>query len=223
MRKGESRMTDETQVENVNEEQALETVVESEVTDSKPESMDDALKLLEELQSKNEKLSSINKEVIDSRNKVKQQLRKFEKQTEEQLNTELAEQGKYKELYEAQLAEKEALQSKIRNNSLDKAFTSALAEADAKSVNTVMKLVDKDNIEFDDDGNPSEDSILAAINAVKESDPILFGSQQTETPNAPPVKRATEGENLGGYDQEIRACTTQAQIESVMKKYGKAG
>lgn len=199
---------------------ALESVDVSEVV-SKPESLEDALKLLEELQTKNSKLSTINKEVITSRNDVKKKLRKFENETESKIATELAEQGKYKELFEQSNTQLQELQSKIKTNTVDTAMKSALQEAEAISVDAIMKLVDKGSIEFDDDGNVAPDSIKAAIEAIKTSYPILFGSPVAVNLPAP-VKRATEGENIGGYEQEVRSAKTQAELAAIMKKYGKA-
>lgn len=156
-----------------------------------------------------------------------EKLRKFEKENKglaekakREADAALAEQGKYKELYEAQVEKLTALETKARNSLVDAALDAALKEAKAKSASTVKKLIDRTAISVEDDAVDAA-SIAAQIEALKISDPVLFIQERQADPAANPVKRAGEGDPIGGYEKELRACKTPQQINAVLAKYGK--
>lgn len=143
-------------------------------------------------------------------------LRKFEKENKEKADKEAIEAGKFKELWEQEKAAREAIESKVKAKELDSAIRAELANFKAKAPETVLKLIDKAAIQWKDDGGVDTKSIETALKALKKSDPILFEEEQASTPS---VKRATEGDVVGGYEKDIRAARTQKEIEAVMRKY----
>ena len=162
-------------------------------------------------------------EAVSTRDKAKEKLRKLEQ--------DLGESSSYKQKFDELFSEKstlaqqlETIQSEFNNfkvsvqqEKVNATLQSAIEQAGAKSVGTVLKLIDKSKVEFDENGNVITDSVTALIKEVQESDPILFGEVFVD----PGVKRAGEGSSEGIFDKEIRACKTQQEIENVLRKYGK--
>lgn len=126
------------------------------------------------------------------------------------------EQGKWKELYEAQVEKLSQLETRQRDAIVNAALKEALKEAGVKAESTVLKLIDKKAISVDDDVVDTA-SIKAQIEALKLSDPILFTKEREG--KAATVARAAEGTPVGGYQKEMKACRNQAEIEAVMAKY----
>jgi len=87
------------------------------------------------------------------------------------------------------------------------------------SVTSVAKLLDRSKIAVED-GKVDVTSVQSLIQELKTSDPALFTTVNTAAA-IPPPKKAGEGDPVGGFEKEIRAATTQKQIEQVMRKYGK--
>ena len=85
-------MTQET-VADTTQAASTETIVKTEG----PSTLEEAMALIENLKG-------INKEVISTRDKEKQKLKQFETEQQQREQALLTEQGKYKELYEAQWA-----------------------------------------------------------------------------------------------------------------------
>lgn len=176
-----------------------------------PATLDEALELINHLKS-------IKNEAFKERDDFKKRLKKFE---DEHLSKEqelLKEQGKYKELYEAALQQQEQLQGALKNKAIDSALKELVVKAGARSVETVSKLIDRAQISIGDDFTVDTGSIQAQLEALKKSDPILFGIDNS---NLPPVRRPTDGSPQGGYEQEIKTAKSQKEILEVMKKYGK--
>lgn len=177
-------------------------------------------KTLEEAMALIENLKGINKEVISTRDKEKQKLKQFETEQQQREQTLLQEQGKFKELYEAQIAETTKLKTGLKSKAIDLALKEALQKSGARAVDTVSKLIDKSKIEVsEEDYTVNITTIQAQIEEMKKTDPILFGV--SEGANFPPVKRPGDGTPSAGFESEMRAAKTQKDIESVMKKYGK--
>ena len=163
-----------------------------------------------------ERLRNINKEVIETRDKTKERLKTFEQEAEDRVKKTLEEQGKYKEMYEVELAKRTATESAIKERELNTTLRSELAKVNALSIDTVLKLVDKSAVEFNDDGTVKVDSVAKIIKELRKSDPILFGS--TEAPSA---KRAGDGDNANTFESDIRKAKTQKDVNAVLQKYGK--
>lgn len=155
-------------------------------------------------------------------------LRKFERENKEKAEKEAIEAGKYKELYEAAATKLTDFETKAKTQVIDAALKDALTEAKAKSLSTVMKLVDRSKVALNDDGSVDPKSLTELIKGLKTSDPILFSGEATDTSGAevrkvvvPPLHKVGEGAANGGYEKEVRAAKTTQQIETVMRKYGK--
>ena len=189
---------------------------------------------LESLQEKIKVLEANYKDAVSSRDKTKQKLRELEEASgkssalQEQYDSLFAEKSKLLEQLELTKSEFGALKESIKSEKLNSALTTAIEAAGAKAVPTVMKIIDKSKLQFDEQGNVSSDSIIAAIEEVMASDPILFGDTDPKKASAvgqglsnPAVKRATEAATEGAFEKEIRSAKTQNEILAVMRKYGK--
>lgn len=142
-------------------------------------------------------------------------LRKFEKENLTRAEQEakakeeaLKEQGKYKELYEE-------LTGKMRSQKVDSAIEAALVESKAKSNKTVKALIDKSQIEFDGE-EVNANSLKNLIAGLKKEHSVLF-----DVETAASVKRAGEAENISGYEKEVRGAKTTAELQKILRKYGK--
>lgn len=146
-------------------------------------------------------------------------LRKFEKENKERAEQEMVEKGKYKELYEKVISER---QTEKLNGAIEK----ALKESGVKALDTALALIDKSQIQVED-GEINEKSLAALVRETKKKHAILFEQEseaKAETkaaPVAPSVKRATEGSPVGGYEAEMRNARTQKEINAVLAKYQK--
>lgn len=144
---------------------------------------------------------------------------------QKQLDDLLAEKSKLAEEYDG-------YKNKVKQTKLDATISTALEAAGAKSLSAALKLLDKSKIEFDDD-DVKVDSITAAIKALKESEPILFGEVKADpnekssgntsgtTPEPTPKVAAQGSKGTSSYEAEIKAAKSVKDIEAVMKKYGK--
>lgn len=150
-------------------------------------------------------------------------LRRFEKE-----NKTAAEKAQQRaEELERKVQEEEGkrteLETKIRNRIVDAALEKALVDAKATSPTTALKLLDKAAIKVDGEEVDAK-SVQEMIEALQKSDPVLFSTdvKTTETPmQHPPVRKATEGDVVAGYERDMRAAKSQKDIEAVLRKYGK--
>lgn len=122
--------------------------------------------------------------ITQERDSLKSQLQNTEAQLEtlksdattsaeqkEALDKLQAEYDKYKEEAAAELAQIQKVN----------AINLALKDTDAHNPNNLMKFIDVDAIELDDNGNPKLDDIITAL---KESDPYLFKTEdESDAPN----------------------------------------
>jgi vacuolar-type H+-ATPase subunit I/STV1 len=189
---------------------------------------------LEQALEKIKHLEGINKDVISARDKAKLKLRELEEasgkssEIQKQYDDLFAEKSKLISQYESTQSELNSLKESIKQEKVNSALSTALEAAGAKSASTVMKLIDKSKLQFDEQGNVSSDAIIAAIKEVQDSDPILFGEADPKKASAtgqefldPGVKRASEANTDGAYEKEIRAAKNQNEIYAVMRKHGK--
>lgn len=171
---------------------------------------------LEQLQ---EQLSAVQTE-LSAKEELLSKVRKFEKENKEAAlaaEKKLAESGEFKQLYEAEASKAASWQEKYTKVLVENVVAEHLKEAGAVSVTSVAKLLDRSKIVIDND-KVDTSSVQSLIQELKTSDPALF-TQVTKP--VPPPKKAGEGDPVGGFEKEIRAATTQKQIETVMRKYGK--
>ena len=186
------------------------TQVESPKFNSVDEAVSALTAKIAEMETLNRNLEQSRKEEKFNKAEVKRLKAELEKLTS---NDALAEiQGKY----ETEVAARTALETKIRNQAIDSALTAALTEAKAKSVSTVLKLINRDDIKVEGDEVDAE-SVKAVIEKIRKEDAVLF-----DAPATPSVARAAEGAEVGSFEKEIRAAKSHKQIEEIMRRYGKA-
>lgn len=146
------------------------------------------------------RLTGVVEDIKNSRDEVKGKLRKLEEAANKVDEDKKKEQGKFKELYEAELEKNNSLTQRIRDTAADAALTAKLTEAGAIAVETALPLVDRSKLQFDDDGAIVAESVVDAITEVKEKHKVLFG----EKPQIPDTKRPGEGKSSGGYLDELK-------------------
>lgn len=176
--------------------------------------------------------------VLSEKDQIKTKLRKLETDYQSvaglqtQYDTLLLEKSK---LHEELLASREQMtqvQAKYREDKLNAALTTALEAAGAKSIPTVLKILDKSSIQFDENGELITDSVVAAIQEVQKSDSILFGEitdpKSSPSGQTPPgknfsdldAKRAGQGDTKTAYMTELAAAKTKEEYMAVAIKYG---
>jgi vacuolar-type H+-ATPase subunit I/STV1 len=189
---------------------------------------------LESLQEKVKLLEANYKDAVSSRDKTKQKLREIEEsagsatELKAQYENLFTEKSKLAEQFEATVNELTSIKEGMKQEKISSALTTALEAAGAKSINTVMKLIDKSKLQLDEEGKVNSDSVVAAIKEVMDSDPILFGdvdpkkvSHTGAVFSDPGVKLAGDSKTEGAYEKELRAAKNQKEILAVAKKYGK--
>lgn len=167
---------------------------------------------VETLQSELEVLKAALKKTEDEKFSFIRKLEKLEKQDAEKEKAALAEQGKFKELYEAAQAEAAALRSKMKDGLITSTLKDQIVEAGGQSVETIMKLIDKSKIIVSEDDKVDIASITAELESLKKSDPILFGVKKT-----PDVKRPSEGEVKGTFTQRLEATKSLGDLKKLMQ------
>jgi hypothetical protein len=176
-----------------------------------------------QLESEASKIEALTTELEKSKELVSK-LRKFEKENKSALEAAIADSAKYQQRFSDTVSELDKLKSTVRSKVLSESIEKALIQQGAVGIGTAAKLLDTTTIEFSDDVTVDTASLEAAVEKLKQSDPVLFGSRDDQSQVPKPtveVKRAAEVDPVGGYEKEIRAAKTQKDIINVMKKYGK--
>jgi hypothetical protein len=161
---------------------------------------------------------------LEKQNEIVEKARKGEKYQKSKADAEVK---KVIAQYEAEKARADALEQKIRTSAADGVLRQLLAEGGAKAVDTALKLVDRNAIKYAEDGTVDADSVKSVVQALKESDSILFDQtvvsvdESAQKKLAPPAKRATETDRISGFEAEMKAAKTKADLQAVLKKYGK--
>lgn len=143
------------------------------------------------------------------RHELETQLAGFESQVKS-----LMEEEDYKAKYEASSTELNKLKTEIREQQIDTVLTDELTKANARSVSTVMKLVDRSKINVVD-GQVDTKSVEELINELKKTDQVLF-----QEVNTPTLKRPGESTPVASYKGEMSAAKTPAEVQKVLAKYG---
>lgn len=147
-----------------------------------------------------------------------------------EFKTNMTDVSTLKQEIEALVAEKtkiagdfDSFKSEIKQKETKQLLTSKLEEAGVKSTTTALKLLDMDAIQFDEAGAVIEDSVSAAIAALKAEHEIIFaGTEATPKPKAPAVKHAVDTVTKSAYETEMAAAVksgSQKQLEEVFAKY----
>lgn len=175
-------------------------------------------------ETQEERIVRLEQALEKSQEKI-ENFRKYEKRYKEQLSAEgLQTAHKLQEQLAAETEKRATLEAKVRDKAVASALEKALADAKVKAVSTTMKLIDKSKIVVADDEVDMK-SVEAIIKELQTSDPVLFATEEetkpAPTPAHPPVKKATEGDVVAGYEVDMRKARNAKEIEAVMRKYGK--
>lgn len=185
------------------------------------ETIEQADARLVELQSQLEKQNKL-VEKLRANEKHNQQLAKEAgaKNLEEALrnitNGYNKEVDEWKSKYEQVTTQFTTLKEQVQTQQINNVLKDVLSKHNVKDINTTMKIVDKQQIQWNDQGEVDISSIETLVEGLKSSDPILF-----DIPKVPSAQPAGEGTNVGGFEKELSACRSQKEIEAVMRKYGK--
>jgi len=161
---------------------------------------------------------------LDKNKELLNKVRKFEKENKAAAEAALAEQGKFKELYEAELDKRTKIEQRLTEKAIEDSFKEVLKDSGALSIGTVLKLLDKSKVGLDDNGNVDVTSVKGIVAELKKSDPILFGEPESkgdDKKESVDVKRAADTANVTSYEKEMKAAKSAKEIEEVLRKYGK--
>ena len=209
----------------------LDNKTESTAQSVDAENKSEVTQTAEQILEENKALKASFQEAITTRDKAKQRARELEVTagSAAELQKKLDEITKQ---FETTNTEYSTLKENIKQQAVNSTLTTALEAAGAKAVTTVMKLIDKTKLQFDEQGQINADSVVAAIEEVRNSDPILFGNPTdpkdaatdvqigSHTSN-PDVRRAGNASTDGAFEKELAAAMSHKAIEAVMRKYGK--
>ena len=170
------------------------------------------------------------KSAVSSRDKYKQQVRELEETAKGASEWQTKFDALQKEL-EAKTNELTSIKEGQKQKALESALSTALEAAGAKSVSTVMKLIDKSKIQFNEEGQVSSETFEAAVKEVMTSDPILFGDIDPKKAQEagkefldPGVKRVGDAKaDQTAYQKELQAAISKGDrnaIPEIMRKYG---
>jgi ribosomal protein S16 len=171
---------------------------------------------LEEAIAEIQRKTDNEKRLLQEKAEVKRKLSKFEAEVVERDAKLLEEQGKFKELYETERAKRDALELRIKEEKVTNSLKTALQEAGARVPDTVMKLIDKAQVQFDDTGNVILDTVKSAVESLRKADPVLFGAANA---GLPPAARATEGNVQDSFAKEVAAAKNINELQAVYAKY----
>lgn len=94
---------------------------------------------------------------------------------------------------EAATAKAQELETQVRDLRVGSVVRDALSQAGALNPATAQKVLDSAAVKLDANGNPTEDSVKAAIQALKTSDPYLFKRTATADAGAGQHNGSPEG------------------------------
>lgn len=168
-------------------------------------------------ENSNSEVEALRQELSQSRELIKN-LRKYEKSYKDENEKALAEQGKYKELFETERARADELSSALKNTKIESVINDLIKSSGAKNSKTVQRLIDKSAIQFAEDGSVETKSIQSQLVALQKEAPELFGLSSEETPA--PKKPSGDTTTLT-FEAEVAKCKTQKELDAVLAKYGK--
>jgi vacuolar-type H+-ATPase subunit I/STV1 len=176
--------------------------------------------------------------VLSEKDTLKQKLRQLEASSKEapnfkaSLDEALTEKSKLFEALKEEREKFEKLQASLKETKLQAALSTALDAAGALNKGTVSKLLDRNSIQFDENGEIVNESVVTVVKAIQESDPYLFGKiddpKSSLTGTTPPgsgsfgqdAKRAGENNVTQTlYLTKLAACKTTAEVNALAKEF----
>ncbi len=208
-------------------------------TDSTNQSVDTENKSVvlnaEDLAKQNKDLEAKFLDAVSTRDKAKAKVRDLEvtlsskAEIEKELEAAKVEREKLFTQFESTQAELNTIKQNIRVKAIDSALTAALEAAGARSVNTVMKLIDKSSIEVDESGQIQTEKVVGLIQDLINSDPILFNEASEKKDvvvngnsiSNPSVRRASNTPAQDAFTVEIKSAKSQREVDAILTKYNK--
>ena len=105
-------------------------------------------------------------------------LERMQKEKEDAERKQQEESGKYKELYESEVAKNQKLVTEQQTILKKSAITSELSKMGAKNPEIASKLLDLDKIELSEEGSIKIESVEAQVKTLLEKEPYLFGKEE---------------------------------------------
>jgi hypothetical protein len=177
-----------------------------------------------ELVEKVKALEAQLKDAIFTRDKAKQKSR------------ELEEAAVYKSKYEELFTQFETVNNELtgiketaKSEKISTALQTALEAAGCKGFSTALKLIDRNAVQFGEDGQVVEESVANAVKALMDSDPFLFGDIDPKKAQSgsdfldPGVRRAANKSVDNAFEIEIRTAKNKIEYDAILKKYGRPG
>lgn len=170
---------------------------------------------IESLKADIDKVISINKELIASRDAAKVKVRSAE--------TELEQAKEQREGIEGEIdALEQKFNTQLTDVLIDAAFEKELTLAGARNVEVAKKLLNKQDIKVEN-GKVNITLIQDSINSLKESDSYMFTSEEEEKAStlktATPVARAGEPENENIVNKELKAAKSIPDLIAIIDKH----
>lgn len=109
----------------------------------------------------------------------------------------------------------EALESKVTSTAIDGVLSSTVLDEEVHDKAAVLALFDRSKIKVEN-GVVDAKAVADEYSKLKESFKGLF-----KTVTVPDVKRSAAGGQIGGFEQELAAAKTTAELTAVLKKHGK--
>lgn len=109
----------------------------------------------------------------------------------------------------------EALELKMNSATIDQALASVIKDDEVLDKAAVLKLFDRSKIKVEN-GVVDAKAVADEYSKLKESFKGVF-----KTVTVPDVKRSGTGSQIGGFEQELAAAKTSAELHAVLKKHGK--
>jgi len=144
---------------------------------------------------------------------------------EKQINEHIAEKANLLQTSSQLQAQLDAIKTETQKKEKRQALSNVLNEqVRASAITTALKLIDLNAIELDENGEAKTETILAAVDALKVSDPVLFKDSEPERGSTPPVKHAVDRLTKSAYEAEIADAIKRGDarlLEDIVAKYKK--
>jgi hypothetical protein len=145
---------------------------------------------------------------------------------EKQINEHLSEKANLLQASNALQAQFETFKREMQQKEKRQAISVALTDqVKTSAITTAMKLIDLNSIEINEKGEAKTETIQAAVDALKASDPVLFKDSDSENFRVtPPVRHAVDRLTKSAYEAEIADAIKKADaklLEEVVAKYSK--
>lgn len=194
----ENSGSSEEENEEENEEESEEENEESEEEEEESEKPD-AAGLKSALKKERDARKAFEKEL--------KELRKFREEIEDKNKTETQRLEERATKAEEAL---EAAQTSLRNQQLDFEISAAARKVRFRDIDDALRLIPRDEIEFDDDGNLDKKAVEKAVKAIADKKPHLVLSEGEGAPS---------GSKFGGSKKSDRKATA----DQLKKKYPALG